>query len=258
MIAVTKALQRPPGQQRLRSPATGRRTGFRLEQYATESPTTPAPYRWELGQAARLRYNHPVATASTNLPGPQAWEHVPGRPTGLTPALADGIRSLILAGASTRRAALTLGVPPTTFERWRERARRRRRPYADCFETFEIAEAVFLGGAEQALAAATRDDWRAAAWLLSRRLPGDYGDAKQITRAPDHIPAESWAALVERHGGNPKEADFAADMKLLIEAKQKAADKAEFDRLPHDQQRALIEAELERRGLPTKIYKDDF
>ena len=207
------------------------------------------------GTLVEFGYNHCMATAAY-LPEVQEWAHVPGRPTSLTPAFAEGIRSLVLAGSSTRRAALRLGVPATTFERWRDRAKRGRKPYVDCFKTFEIAEAVFLGAAEAALAAASQEDWRAAAWLLSRRLPGEYGDAKEVTRALDHIPTESWATLIERHGGDPKEADFEADMKLLIEAKQAAADKAAFNRLPHDEQRELLIAECERRGLPTNIYGD--
>jgi hypothetical protein len=185
------------------------------------------------------------------------WQHAPGRPTGLTPGLADGIRSLILAGTSIRRAALRLGVPATTFERWRDRARRGRKPYADHFKAFEIAETVFLAGIEQTLTASTRDDWRAAAWLLSKRLPAEYGDAKQVTRSLERIPDDHWAAIVATYGGDPNTANFEADMRMLIEAKQKAADKAEFDRLPHDQQRALIKAEMERRGLPTKILIED-
>jgi hypothetical protein len=62
---------------------------------------------------------------------------------------------------------------------------------------------------------------------------------------------------VAGYGGDPKTANFEADMRVLMEAKQKAADKAEFDRLPHDQQKALIKAEKERRGLPTKILIED-
>jgi len=58
---------------------------------------------------------------------------------------------------------------------------------------------------------------------------------------------------VASYGGDPSTANFESDMRMLMEAKQKAADKAEFDRLPHDKQRALIKAEMERRGLPTRI-----
>jgi hypothetical protein len=152
---------------------------------------------------------------------------------------------------------MRLGVASTTFERWRDRARRGRKPYADYFKAFEIAESVFLGGVEQALTDSTRDDWRAAAWLLSKRLPAEYGDAKQVTRYLERIPEDQWAAMVASHGGDPQTANFEADMRMLIEAKQKAADNAEFGRLPHDQRKALIQAELERRGLPTKILIED-
>lgn len=195
-----------------------------------------------------------IAARSTTA---QAWEHLPGRPTTLTPALADGIRSLVLGGATTRRAALRVGVPATTFERWRDRAKRGRKPYANFFTAFEIAEAVFLAGVEQTLTASTQDDWRAAAWLLSRRLPAEYGDTKQATRSLECIPDAQWATIIANHGGDPATASFDADMRLLIEAKRKAADKAEFDRLPCDQRKALIQAELERRGLPTKILIED-
>jgi len=209
-----------------------------------------------VGEPPETRYTDSMATVA-HLPEAQKWEHQLGRPTALTPTMFDGIRSLILAGASARRAALRLSVPSTTFERWRDRAKRGRKPYADCFKAFEVAEAVFLANVEQTLTVSTRDDWRAAAWLLSKRLPVGYGDAKQITRSLERIPDDHWAAIVASYGGDPKVASFEADMRMLIEAKQKAADKAEFDRLPHDQQRALIKAELERRGLPTKILIED-
>ncbi|WP_448539831.1 terminase small subunit-like protein [Roseiflexus sp.] len=98
-----------------------------------------------------------------------------GRPTKFTSERADIILDTLRRGASLAAAAAAAGVNPDTVLNWR-RARR----------VFAIAvERAMAEGALRALdaiwTAAESGDWRAAAWLLERRYPEDYG--RQVTDA---------------------------------------------------------------------------
>ncbi len=143
--------------------------------------------------------------------------------------MAEGIRELVLRGASIRRAAAALGVASTTFERWRERARQGREPYVSTFEAFEIAEAVFLAGIEQTVAAAVQEDWRAGAWLLSKRCREDYGDAKEIQareakrvrddRPPEQLTHEELVARIGEGTSLDVQAMTNGELRVFIQAR---------------------------------------
>jgi hypothetical protein len=85
-------------------------------------------------------------------------------------------------GVSYERAARTAGIGRSTLWRWLTRGEAdhsegRRTSYAKFWEDFKRAEAAALGQLEINLWQQSAEDWRAAAWILSRKAPREYGDA---------------------------------------------------------------------------------
>ena len=85
----------------------------------------------------------------------------------------------VRAGMGTERAALGAGVSRVTLWRWLRRGREergegRRTAYVRFLEAFEIAEANAVAQLETTLHEQAREDWRANAWLLSRKRPLEY------------------------------------------------------------------------------------
>lgn len=94
------------------------------------------------------------------------------RPTKYNdPAVARIIRA-IRDGATFRLAAATGGIGYSTFREW-------------MLSKPEFAEAVSQAEGDGALASlrrikqATKEDWRAAAWVLEHRFPNEYGRTVQ-------------------------------------------------------------------------------
>lgn len=96
-------------------------------------------------------------------------------------------RELILQGVrdgmGIERASFQAGVHPTTSWRWRHRGKRdraegRATAYARFAHDFDIAEANAIAQLEVSMHTQARDDWRAAAWLLSRRRRDEYGEVE--------------------------------------------------------------------------------
>lgn len=97
----------------------------------------------------------------------------PGRPTKLTTAMRREFLALVRGGMASTRAAKALGVCPDTVTDWC-------RVNPEFSEALEAAREESLGILEQRVHAAARKDWRAAAWLLERRLPEEYGRKERI------------------------------------------------------------------------------
>jgi transposase len=91
-----------------------------------------------------------------------------GRPTKLTSAMRREFLGLVRAGMASTRAARALGVCPDTVTNWC-------RANPDFSEALEAAREESTGILEKQIHDAARKDWRAAAWLLERRLPDEYG-----------------------------------------------------------------------------------
>jgi hypothetical protein len=115
----------------------------------------------------------------------------PGRPTKRTPETVKKLCDAIRLGASYGDACGFAGVDVGTFARWRE-------DFPDFAATIKEAEGA---GRVQLIAkiqkAANDGNWQAAAWMLERRDPQNYGRTMrtQVTGA-DGGPVQMAAQVV--------------------------------------------------------------
>lgn len=97
----------------------------------------------------------------------------PGRPSKLTDPVRERIMNTIRCGGSFRMAALAAGIGETTFQRWKSKGEAWDAPpeYRRFFEELKQAEAEGNAARVAIVMKAARTDWKAAGWLLERRLP---------------------------------------------------------------------------------------
>ena len=114
-----------------------------------------------------------------------------GRPPLFNAQRAERLLVAVRRGIPFKQAAAYAGVSYDTFNRWRrlgsdEDAPERFRKFCDALSQAE-GEAVFrlVGTLDSA---ATRGDWKAAAWILERRHPSFWG--RQHSPQPASDPLE--------------------------------------------------------------------
>ena len=104
------------------------------------------------------------------------------RPTKLTPDVQELIVVGINAGLTFRLSCGLAGVNPATFYRWLEKGETAK---SGAFR--EFCDTVSRAKADSALRLVSQimlqapTDWRAAAFLLERRFPDDYGKRSEVT-----------------------------------------------------------------------------
>ena len=104
------------------------------------------------------------------------------RPTKLTPEVQELIVDGINAGLTFRLTCARAGVNPSTFYRWLDQGEA-----AKTGRYREFCEAVERAKADSALRLVSQitlqapTDWRAAAFMLERRFPDDYGKRTEVT-----------------------------------------------------------------------------
>lgn len=97
-----------------------------------------------------------------------------GRPTKLTPTAQKRIVEAIEDGLPVTHACRGAGISPTSFYDWLDRGARGEKPFARFAEAVEEAKARSVACLVAKIRAS--DDWRAAAWLLTRRAPESFVD----------------------------------------------------------------------------------
>ncbi len=111
-------------------------------------------------------------------------------PTKFTPETVNAILAGIRAGLSLRLAAEAAGVSETTFHQWQRGEFPRG---ADRDLKVQFSEQLTRAKGESArrltalISSAAVEDWRAAAWLLERRFPADYGKDADLHRRLDDL-----------------------------------------------------------------------
>lgn len=115
----------------------------------------------------------------------------------------------LTAGATLKMAARAAGVSEDTLARWRVR----HKGLADEMTQAEASGAV--AALAQIQRAAANGSWQAAAWLLERRYPDDFGRvARTQQQQPDTFPhydavADARLAKIVRETATKLGADFA-------------------------------------------------
>jgi transposase len=123
-----------------------------------------------------------------------------GRPSSLTPELHARIVEMLASGAYLPVALRAVGVPRQTFAAWLARGTSEREsdaPFRDLKEAVEHAETEAECQLVAEIAAAARDSWEAAAWLLERRWPERWGNHQRSRRETAKVCRAVCPMLVE-------------------------------------------------------------
>jgi hypothetical protein len=100
-----------------------------------------------------------------------------GRPTKCTPERIDQIARLVKHGVPIRHAAVAVGISESTIHGWMARgAKAKSGVYLEFLEAVTRAQAASVAGLVARVSKAAETDWRAAAWLLTRRAPAEFID----------------------------------------------------------------------------------
>lgn len=100
-----------------------------------------------------------------------------GRPTLLSEATAKVLFEAIERGLPYKQAAGLAGISYDTFNRWRIKGRTYEAPqeFCDFCDRLELAQAKAVDSlVETVRKAASKGDWKAAAWMLERRHPEEW------------------------------------------------------------------------------------
>ena len=94
----------------------------------------------------------------------------------LTPKRQDAIAELIAEGVPCRYACESVGISTATFYRWLALGREGSPRHEKFVAAVDEAMARSVSTLVLQVAEAARTDWRAAAWLLTRRAPQEFID----------------------------------------------------------------------------------
>ena len=119
------------------------------------------------------------------------------RRTSLTPAVSKALCDAMRTGLCLSHAAALVGVSPATVREWIRRGEGTDdRPEAEPYATFATATGKARAEGDVAMvavinSAAEDGQWRAAAWLLERRNPQQWGRGAQ--RSEERTPSGTYA-----------------------------------------------------------------
>ena len=103
------------------------------------------------------------------------------RPTKLTPDVEAAVAEAVELGATWEKAADAAGVGASTLREWRQRGEADEAPFAAFLAALKRAEGEGVARALRTIRqAAESGQWTAAAWLLERRYPADYGRRTEV------------------------------------------------------------------------------
>lgn len=137
-----------------------------------------------------------------------------GRPCGLTLETERVLLSAIERGLPYKQAAALAGISYMTLNRWRRQGEVDGAPaeFRDFCYRLEAAEARAANTLLQAVSKAGRErDWRAAAWILERRYPEDWGKRDGTLYPTPPLQSETEAArmtMIEEIGRENIAASF--------------------------------------------------
>ncbi len=105
-----------------------------------------------------------------------------GRPSKLTPEVQEKVLQALGLGNTRAHAAVYAGVGERTFRRWMAEGQEEGEgPYTELRQAVLAAESRAQMLATGCIAKAIRDgDWKAAAWMLERRVPEHYAPRSRL------------------------------------------------------------------------------
>lgn len=105
-----------------------------------------------------------------------------GRPSLLTEDLQAMLLSGIEEGLPLKQAAMLAGICYETLNRWRKKGESESAPpeFRHFCQALQRSEAVAMQRLVSQVSKAGNTDWRAAAWILERRHPDEFGKAEKI------------------------------------------------------------------------------
>ena len=160
-----------------------------------------------------------------------------GRPCKLTPALQEKIVELLELGIPPQKVCDRVNIAYSTYREWVQRGNGedpKDRPGNEQFADFsaQVNKAIAVGEINllQSINNATKNDWRAAAWVLERRFPEHWSNNRRIKEQADKkveqllsnlfwlMPSDSYAdllkALSQIDGFDPKISEASEMMAL--------------------------------------------
>jgi hypothetical protein len=153
--------------------------------------------------------NNSKESKETAQPGPVN-TGTRGRPTLMTPELTEQIAMRLAVGNFLTTACAACGVKYDTVLRWLERGRKadpddpEEREFIHFLHTITRAEAEGESACVVAIRGAAKEQWQAAAWLLSHRHPDRWADTVRYKRELEAMTDEQLNAEAARlFGGNP-------------------------------------------------------
>lgn len=104
-----------------------------------------------------------------------------GRPCKLTPELQGEICQYIAGGNTFERACILVGIHRVTFMRWRNKGQiAKSGKFCDFCNAVKRAEEQFKAHNIDLIQQAANKQWQAAAWLLERKYPEEFGRREKI------------------------------------------------------------------------------
>ena len=120
-----------------------------------------------------------------------------GQPSKLTPETVEKLKNALIAGSKIESACIYAGISKTVYYQWKEKARAdieagKVTQYVEFLDTIMRAMELSRTRLEMIVSKAAEQDWKAAAWILERRHPKDYGrkeyiESKDRTGEPEEV-----------------------------------------------------------------------
>ena len=111
---------------------------------------------------------------------PKKGEQGPAMDDARLDKIVEDVARAIALGMTQNDAARAAGVQPRTFESWLEKGRAGNPAYARIVDPIDNARALGQRSLADRIAKASNTDWRAAAWILERRHPEEWGKSTDV------------------------------------------------------------------------------
>ena len=127
-----------------------------------------------------------------------------GRPTKCTPKVIARVARILALGGTINSACRAGGIDPVSYYKWIKRGEAGEEPFVNFLHAIKESQAVAEEKALRVIDEAMLDSWQAAAWLLERRYPNDWGRRQRMDIGTDK---EQPMEVIVRIGGKSKDGE---------------------------------------------------